>query len=146
MVPEIWSMMSVMSVTDRIFCHFETFFFFYPPNNPKNQNFKILKKTPWDFIIFTSVPKTIFTCYTGSLDMVRNRFNYFSFWVIFLPFSLPNSPKNQNLKKNEKKCLEISLLYICVPKIMIRWYKIPEIWCTMDGRTEKVTYRGGCPT
>ena len=28
---------------------------------------------------------------------------YFSFWAIFLPFYLPNSPKNQNFKKNKTK-------------------------------------------
>ena len=131
----------------------------------------------------------------------------------FLPFHLPNSPKNQNLKKMKKKHLEISSFYIDVPKIMIRWCTVPEIWCVtdvivishfglvfvllppffnspknqnfgkmkkkpgdifilhictknydqmmysswnivrdrwtdrwMDGQTEKVTYRGGCPT
>ena len=61
----------------------------------------------------------------------------------------PNNLKNQNLKKM-KKYLEMSSFYISVPKIMIRWCTVPKIWCTMDGwtdgRTEKVTYRGGCPT
>ena len=38
-----------------------------------------------------------------TLDMARNRFNcYFLFWAIFLPFHLPNSPKNQNLEKVKK--------------------------------------------
>ena len=45
MVPEI------LSVTDRIFCHFGPFFALYPPNNPKNQNFEKMKKTPGDIII-----------------------------------------------------------------------------------------------
>ena len=67
----------------------------------------------------------------------------------FLPFYLPNSPKNQNLKKKWKKILEISPFYICVPTIMIRWCTVPEIWCLNDGQRdrqmEKVTYRGGCP-
>ena len=27
---------------------------------------------------------------------------------------------------------------------MIRWCTVPEIWCTTEGRMEKVTYRGGC--
>ena len=52
--------------------------------------------------------------------------------------------------KNKEKHLEISSFYPCVPKIMIRWCTVPEIWCMMDGEmdnwTEKVTYRGGCPT
>ena len=35
-------------MTDRNFCHFGLFFVFYPLNNPKNQNFEKLKKTPGD--------------------------------------------------------------------------------------------------
>ena len=38
-------------VTDRIFCHFGMFFALLPPNNPKNQNFEEMKKTPEDIII-----------------------------------------------------------------------------------------------
>ena len=33
MVPKI------LSMTDRIFCHFWLFFVLLPPNNPENQNF-----------------------------------------------------------------------------------------------------------
>ena len=54
--------------------------------------------------------------------------------VIFhfgLYFSLyltpPNSPKNENFKKMKKR-LEISSFYTSVPKIMIIWYSVPEIW------------------
>ena len=50
----------------------------------------------------------------------------------FLPFYLPNSPKNQNEKKEKrKKHLEISF-YISVPKIMIICYTAPEIWHVTD--------------
>ena len=45
MVPEI------LSVTDRIFVILDHFLPFYPPNNPKNQNFEKLKKTHEDIII-----------------------------------------------------------------------------------------------
>ena len=38
------------SATDRIFCHFEPFFAFLPPNNPKNQNFEKMKKMPGDIM------------------------------------------------------------------------------------------------
>ena len=44
MAPEIWS------ATDRTFCHFGPFFASYPTNNPKNQNFEKIKKTPGDII------------------------------------------------------------------------------------------------
>ena len=67
----------------------------------------------------------------------------------FLPFYPPNSPKNQNFKKQWKEHLEISSFYICIPKIMIRWCMVPEIWCASDGwmdeRMEKATYRCGYP-
>ena len=54
----------------------------------------------------------------------------------FLPFYPPKSPKNQNLKKM-KKSLEISSFYICVPKIIIRWRTVPEIWCAMDRHMDR---------
>ena len=43
---------------------------------------------------------------------------YFGLFFDLLP---PNDTKNENekKKKNEKKCLEISSFYTCVPKIMI---------------------------
>ena len=43
-VPQIWS------ATNKIFCHFGQFLLFYPPNNPKNQNFDKMKKLPGDII------------------------------------------------------------------------------------------------
>ena len=47
MVPDIWS------ATHRILCHFGPFFAMLPPlNNPENQNFKKLRKTPREIIIF----------------------------------------------------------------------------------------------
>ena len=29
----------------------------------------------------------------------------------------------------------------CVPKIMIRWWTVPEIWCAMDRQTDRQTDR-----
>ena len=49
----------------------------------------------------------------------------------FLPFYPSNIPKTQKMEKI-KKILEISSFYICVPKTMIRWCMVPEIWCTID--------------
>ena len=43
------------------------------------------------------------------------------------PFYPHNSPKNENFKKM-KKGLEISSFYTSVPKIMIIYYTVPEIW------------------
>ena len=44
----------------------------------------------------------------------------------FLPFDLPNNPKNQNFEKI-KKCLEILSFYTCVPQLTIICCMVPEI-------------------
>ena len=36
---------------DRVFCRFGHFLPFYPSDNPENQNFEKMKKTPRDIII-----------------------------------------------------------------------------------------------
>ena len=46
--------LEIRSTTDRIFCHFGSFFaplLFYPPMDPVNKNFEKMKKTPEDIII-----------------------------------------------------------------------------------------------
>ena len=42
----------ILSTTDRTFCHLELFFALLSPNNPENQNFEKMKKTPGGIIIF----------------------------------------------------------------------------------------------
>ena len=37
------------------FCHFELFLPFYPPNDPKNQNFEKMKKKWLEIISFTQL-------------------------------------------------------------------------------------------
>ena len=39
----------------------------------------------------------------ASLSMESNRHNFLSFWAIFYPFTPPNKPKNQDIKKWKKK-------------------------------------------
>ena len=67
---------------------------------------------------------------------------YFSFWAIFCPFT-PLTDWKIKFSKKWNNCPEISSLYTCIPKIMIRWCTIPEIWCVMDrwtdGQTERQT-------
>ena len=67
-----------------------------------------------------------------SWDMVYDRCNYFSNWSIFCPFMPLTARKIKIEKKKLKNCLEISSFYISVPKIMIRWCMVPEIWCVTD--------------
>ena len=68
---------------------------------------------------------------------------------LFLPFT-PLTAQKIKTSKKWKKHTEISSFYACVPNILIRWCTVSEIWCGTDGwagsQTEKVTYRGGCPT
>ena len=122
MVPEIWS------ATDRIFCHFGHFLPFYPTNNQKDQNFENMKKTPGDIILHKCTKNHDYMRY-GAWQMYSNC--YFSFWVIFCPFT-PQRPKKSKIFKKWKKCLEISLFYTSVSKIMIICYTVPEIWRVTD--------------
>ena len=114
----IWYMIfQIWSATDKIFCHFWTTFF---------------EKTPGDITILHMCTKNQDQILHRSWDMVRDRCNwYFSFWAIFCIFTLLTARKIKILIK-WKKFLEISSFYICVPKIMIICYTIPEIWCVTD--------------
>ena len=121
----------------------DNFLPFYPPKNPKIENFEKLKRMPGDIIILHKCPKNHDHMLHCSWDMACDGCNcYFSFWAIFC---LSNSPKIK-ISQKWKQLLEISSFYTCAPKIMIWWCTIPEIWCTTDGQMEKVTHRGGCTT
>ena len=63
--------------------------------------------------------------------MKCNRQNFFVILGHFFPFHPPNSPKNENFKK-QKKCPKISSFYTSIPKIMIIGYTVPEIWHVTD--------------
>ena len=131
---------------------FGKIFHFYPSNSPKNENFKKMKKTPGNIIILHNCTKNNDYKLHCSWDMVHDWCNcYFSFWAIFCLFTTITAQKIKISKKKKKKKNHLELpFYTCVPKIIIRWCMVPEIWCATDGltdgRTEKVTYRGGCPT
>ena len=72
----------------NFFVILDHFLHFYPPNNPKNQNFEKLIKTPGDIIILHKCTKNHYDMLYYSLDMACNGFScYFSFWAIFC--SLP---------------------------------------------------------
>ena len=144
-VPEIWRVIDIIVIF--IWGYFLPF---YPPNNPKNENFKKMKKAPEDIIILHMCTKYHGHILYCSWDMTCDGCNcYFSFWAIFCPFTPLTAWKIKILKKWNKHP-EISSFSTCAPKIMIRRYTVPQIWYTTDGQTdgqtEKVTYRGGWPT
>ena len=95
--------------------HFGLFFAILPPNSPKNENFKKMKKMLADIIIIHKRTKTrdhMLYCYW---DMVRDRCNcYFWFWPIFCPFTPLTAWKTKIKKKKKKKSPgDIIILHKC---------------------------------
>ena len=125
-------------VHDRCNCYFSFWFIFclLCPNSPKNQNFDKMKKAHGDIIILHMCTKNYDQVMYGSWDMVRDRCNcYFWFWAIFCLFTPLTAQKIKILKK-WKKCMEISSFYICVSKIMIRWWMDKRMDEQTNGRTD----------
>ena len=120
MVFQIWS------VTDKIFCRFGLLFalpFYIPPLTI--QKIKILKT--W------KKPLELSSFYTSKSTKNHDHMLYCSL-AIFQFFTLlpPWLPKKSKFGKSKKKTLETSSSFICVPKIMIRWCTVLEIWCVTD--------------
>ena len=117
-------------------CHFSFWAILCPfsPLKPKKWKYQKTEKKKKNLLeissFYTSVPKIMIIGYTApEIWCVPDVIVIFHF-ELFLTFHLPNSPKNENIKK-WKKHLEISL-YPTVPKIMIIDYTAPEIWCMTD--------------
>ena len=133
-----------MECDRQIFFSFWTIFWlFYTPII--TQRIKILKNWKKHLEVssfYTTVRKIMITCYTvpeiRPVTDVHVNFHFGLFFGLFCPLTA----KKIKISKNWKKHPEISSFYTCVPKIMIRWCMIPEIWCV----TKKVAYRDGCPT
>ena len=94
-------------LTQTIFCHFRLFFALLPHYWPQKLKFgKNIKKYMEILSFYTCSPliKIISTpdMMYGSWEIKFNRENYFVILGIFLPFYLPKSTKNENIK-NEKK-------------------------------------------
>ena len=93
---------------------------------------KKMEKNPGDIIILHKCTKNQDHMLYCSWDMARHRYNcYFSFWTILYPFTLLTAQKKKILQK-WRKHLEMSSFYTSVPKIMIMYYTVPEIWCVTD--------------
>ena len=96
----------------EFFVILDRFLPFYPPNNPKNQNFKKLKKTSGYIIILNMC--TINDIHIWFLRHQAQRIHFFVIMDHFLPFYLPNNHKIKILKKL-KKHLEILSFHTCIP-------------------------------
>ena len=87
-----------------------------PLQQPKKSKLKKKKKIPGDIIILHKSTKNHDHKLYCSRDMARDRYNYFSFWTNFFPFS-PLTAQKIKIKKKLKKHLEISSFFICLPKL-----------------------------
>ena len=117
-VPEIWRVTDVLLffILGYIFPIYK----WKKMKQPKTWKFQKNEKKGLEISFYANHDHILYC----SWDMARETCNcYFSFWAIFCHFtSLPTLPD-----------LEISF-YTCVPKIMISWCTVPEIWWATDGR------------
>ena len=106
---------------------------FYPPNNPKNQNFEKMKKPPGDIITLHMCTINDNHMMYGSWDMKHDRQNVLSFLTVFCNFT-PPSLKTQKIKilKNWKKNLEILSFYTGASWMTIKQCMAPEILSMTD--------------
>ena len=94
--PEIWH------ITDVLIFHFGPFCALLPLQQLEKSKFKKMKKVPEDIIILRKCTKNHDHMLYCSGDMACVRCNsYFSFWVIFFPFT-PLTAWKIKIKKNEK--------------------------------------------
>ena len=113
MVPQI------QSETDIIFCHFESFLPFQPPNNLENKNVEIMKKSTWRCYNFTHVHQK-----SREYDVcfLRYRVQQTEFFITLGPTNM----KNFNFEKKGKKTTgDIILLHMCT-KIIINTRWVPK--------------------
>ena len=93
-----------------------------------------MKKTPGKIIIshMCTINSNHMMMVTEILSMTDRIF--LSFWTIFCPFTPLTTQKIKILKKWKE--LEILSFYTCIPKIIITWCTVPEIWCMRYRRTD----------
>ena len=109
---DVWFLRYGVQQTE-FFVILDHFLPFYPPNNPKNQNFEKMKKPPGDIIILHRCNINDSHVMYGSRDTEHDRENFLSFWTIFYVFTPQTHPKNQNFEKMKKSHRDIIILQIC---------------------------------
>ena len=138
----IWCMVpEILSIIDRIFCHFGPFFTLLTP--VKTQKIKILKNwknTSRDIIILYKCTETHDHMLYSSLDMACNGYDcYFSFCAIFCPFTPLTAQKIKIKKKMEKIPGDIIILHMCAKNYDKMTYGSWDMVC--DGWTDRQTDR-----
>ena len=93
---------------------------FYPRKNPKNQNFEKMKKFTGDIIILRVCTKNHNHMMYGSWDTEWDGQNFCHFGPFFA------------ILPGKSKFWEMLSFYTCVPKIMVIWCMLPEIWSATD--------------
>ena len=103
---------------------------FYHTNNPKNQNFQKMKKTPGDIIILHLCTTNYDAWFMRRGAQQTEFFVTLGYFFPFIPSLSPNPPpKAQKIKiKSEKKRLEISSRYTTVPRINMLFLRYGMWW------------------
>ena len=144
----IWCTVSeIKSTADIIFCYFSRFFalifFFFFDSINQNFDEKKMKRNTLRYHHFTQVHQKLW-CY--NVSQIWRLTDVILFFILgyFFPFTPPpNDLKNQNFSKMKTLPGDIIILHMCTKNYDPIMY---DSWDMMrDGRTEKITYRGGCP-
>ena len=101
---------------------------FYPPNSPKNQTSKKWKKHLEIQFYISTIPKIMVICYTAPEIWCMRNVIIFHFGPFFAALPLLTAWK-MKISKKWKILLDIWSFYTSVPKIMIIWHTVSEIWC-----------------
>ena len=121
-------------VHDRCYCCFSFWAIFCPFTPLTAQKMKISKK--WRKCqeissFYTLVPKVMIIGYTVPEIWCMTHVTFIFHFGLFFAL-LPLTAQKMKISKKWKKRLEISSFYTIVPKVMIRGYIVPEIWCMTD--------------
>ena len=86
----------------KFFVLLDSFLPFYPPNNPKTQNFDKKGNTVWRYYHFIQVQHKQQSYYVW-IPRYWARQNFLSFWTIFCTFTSLTTQKIKNWEKQKKK-------------------------------------------
>ena len=121
MVPEIWSATECFVILDH-------FLSFYPPKDLKNQKFEKMKKKHQEISFYTCATiNDNHNVWFLTYGLWQTKF--FSTLDHFLPFYLPNDPKNQNVLKKKKAPGDIIILHKCTKNENHMMYGSWDIKC-----------------